>query len=123
MKGGFVGTKERTRMVVELVPVHLLLLFFITSFVVCGDDTSAVRNTISSLCSLNSGTKFGKCCEEYPIESINLSKRESWSCFANDMKMNDRGDLILLFAFFPLFFSFFFIYFYKYQTGIFHQEG
>ena len=94
----FSGTKGRTRTLIEIVPTHLLLLFFIASFVVSGDDTNGVRNTFSCLCSLNSGTQFGKCCEQHPIESIELSQRESWSCYANEMKTNERGDLIFLFV-------------------------
>ena len=97
-KGGFIGTRGRTRTTIQIVPVHLFLLLFIASFVVSGDDTNAVRDTISCLCSLNSGTQFGKCCEQYPIESIAFSKRESWSCYANEMRTNEKDDLILLFV-------------------------
>ena len=33
--------------------------------VVCGDDTQALRDTISSLCSLNKVGKFASCCGSY----------------------------------------------------------
>ena len=33
--------------------------------VVCGDDTQALRDTISSLCSLNKVGKFATCCGSY----------------------------------------------------------
>ena len=97
-KGAFVGTTERTRITHGIVCAHLFVVFIMTSFVVCGDDTNAIRDTLSSLCSLNSVGKFASCCKEYPIGSISFSRRDSWSCYANDMRTNNGGDLLFLFV-------------------------
>ena len=99
-KEAFVGT----RITHGITCVHLFVVFIMTSFVVCGDDTNAIRDTLSSLCSLNSVGQFGSCCKEYPTGSISFSKRDSWSCYANEMRTNDGGDLIFLFVL-PLFYS------------------
>ena len=94
-KGAFVGT----RVTHGISCVYLFVVFIMTSFVVCGDDTNAIRDTLSSLCSLNSVGQFGSCCKEHPTGSISFSRRDSWSCYANDMKTNDEGDLSYLFVF------------------------
>ena len=97
-KGAFVGTAERTRIPHGIVCAHLFVVFIMTSFVVCGDDTNAIRDTLSSLCSLNSVGQFGSCCQEHPTGSILFSRRDSWSCYANEMRTNNGGDLIFLFV-------------------------
>ena len=114
-KGVFVGA----RITHGIACVHLFVVFIMTSFVVCGDDTNAIRDTLSSLCSLNNVGQFGSCCKEHPAGSILISKRDSWSCYANDMRTNDGGDLISLFVF-SLFYSKSIPHFY---TWIFHLEG
>ena len=117
-KGAFVGTTERTRITHGIVCAHLFVVFIMTSFVVCGDDTNAIRDTLSSLCSLNSVGQFGSCCQEHPTGSILFSRRDSWSCYANDMRTNNGGDLIFLFVLSSLYSN----RFHTFYTGIFHPR-
>ena len=50
--------------------------------VVCGDDTQALRDTISSLCSLNKVGKFASCCRSYDNgATITLKSSPARSCF------------------------------------------
>ncbi len=95
-----VGMKWRMRSGSCTVPFCLVFAFFSLSCVVCGDDTHAVRDTFSSLCSINRGSVFSSCCREHPASSIDLRRRESWSCYANELKMNENGDLISMFVLF-----------------------
>ena len=44
---------------------------------VLGDDTQALRDTLSSFCSLNKEGKFGSCCESYDISSVTLASSGS----------------------------------------------
>ena len=102
------GMKWKMRSGFWTVPFCLAFVFFFSlSCVVCGDDTHAVRDTFSSLCSINTGNAFSSCCREHPASSIDLTRLESWSCYANDMKTNENGDLISMFVF-SFFISFFF---------------
>ena len=50
--------------------------------VVCGDDTQALRDTVSSLCSLNKVGEFASCCGIYDNgASITLEDTPARSCF------------------------------------------
>ena len=54
----------------------------LTMTVVSGDDTQALRDTISSLCSLNKVGKFASCCGSYDNgASITLENSTTWNCF------------------------------------------
>ena len=120
-----VGMKWRMRSGSCTVPFCLVFAFFFSlSCVVCGDDTPAVRDTFSSLCSINRGSVFSSCCGEHPASSIDLRRRESWSCYANELKVNENGDLISMFVLFSLL-SFFLSFHHEcfYFLGIFPREG
>jgi len=55
--------------------------------VVCGDDTQALRDTISSLCSLNKVGQFASCCGSYDNgATITLEDSAARSCFISDLK-------------------------------------
>ena len=54
--------------------------------VVSGDDTQALRDTISSLCSLNKVGQFASCCGSYDNgASITLEDSTARSCFIYDL--------------------------------------
>ena len=78
--------------------------------VVSGDDTQALRDTISSLCSLNKVGKFASCCGSYNNgASITLGDSLTWSCFISSLKSTKGSVLTVLFVIcfiFVLFFLF-----------------
>ena len=89
--------------------------------VVEGDDTQALRDTISSLCSLNSVGKFASCCVSYDNgASLTLESSTARSCFIYGLTSTTESVLTSLFVicfFFGLFlfddchsFSSFFIF-------------
>ena len=63
------------------VPVIMIVLMLAVVVSVLGDDTQALQDTLSSLCSLNKKGKFGSCCENYDISSVTLASSETWDCF------------------------------------------
>ena len=55
--------------------------------VVSGDDTQALRDTISSLCSLNKVGQFASCCGSYDNgASITLESSPARNCFFANLK-------------------------------------
>ena len=79
--------------------------------VVCGDDTQALRDTISSLCSLNKVGKFASCCGSYDNgASITLEDSTARECFTSDLTSTSGYVLTYLFVIcFTLCCSFFLI--------------
>ena len=60
----------------------LFLVIVLMMIVVSGDDTQALRDTISSLCSLNSVGQFASCCVSYDNgASLTLASSTARSCF------------------------------------------
>ena len=90
--------------------------------VVCGDDTQALRDTISSLCSLNKVGQFASCCVSYDNgATITLEDSPARDCFIYDLKsttgsvLNSLFVICFIFVLFLLFddchcFSSFFIF-------------
>ena len=82
--------------------------------VVSGDDTQALRDTISSLCSLNKVGQFASCCGSYDNgASITLVKNTVTSCFFDSFKATGSvltGLFVICFIF-VLFLLMFFILF------------
>ena len=80
----------------------LLVSLVLTStfLCVCGDDTQALRNTLSSLCSINSGGEFGSCCKTHDAGSVNIKDKNTWDCFARDIESSDDLNVISLFVLF-----------------------
>ena len=60
----------------------IMEVIVLMTIVVEGDDTQALRNTISSLCSLNSVGQFASCCVSYDNgASLTLASSTARSCF------------------------------------------
>ena len=78
--------------------------------VVEGDDTQALRDTISSLCSLNSVGKFASCCVSYNNgASLTLASSTARACFIEGLGSTTGSFLTSLFVicfFFVLFLLF-----------------
>ena len=67
--------------------------------VVEGDDTKALRDTISSLCSLNSVGKFASCCVSYDNgASLTLASSAARDCFIFGLGTTPGSVLISLFV-------------------------
>ena len=67
--------------------------------VVSGDDTQALRDTISSLCSLNSVGKFASCCVSYDNgASLTLASSTARSCFIYGLGSTTGSVLTSLFV-------------------------
>ena len=64
-----------------------------------GDDTQALRNTISSLCSLNSVGEFASCCASYDNgASLTLEDSTVRSCFIASLGSTTESVLTSLFV-------------------------
>ena len=67
--------------------------------VVEGDDTQALRDTISSLCSLNSVGKFASCCVSYDNgASLTLASSTARACFLSGLASTTGSVLTYLFV-------------------------
>ena len=67
--------------------------------VVSGDDTQALRDTISSLCSLNKVGQFASCCGSYENgSSITLEDSAARSCFIYYLESTTGSVLTSLFV-------------------------
>ena len=67
--------------------------------VVSGDDTQALRDTISSLCSLNSVGKFASCCVSYDNgASLTLKYSTARACFIYNLTSTTGSVLTSLFV-------------------------
>ena len=67
--------------------------------VVCGDDTQALRDTISSLCSLNKVGQFSNCCKTYKNGvDITLESSKARSCFIYGLASTTGSVLTSLFV-------------------------
>ena len=67
--------------------------------VVSGDDTQALRDTISSLCSLNNKNYFASCCGSYDNgASITLEDSPARSCFIDNLGSATGSVLTSLFV-------------------------
>ena len=67
--------------------------------VVEGDDTQALRDTISSLCSLNSVGQFASCCVSYDNgASLTLENSAARVCFITTLESTTGSVLTYLFV-------------------------
>ena len=67
--------------------------------VVSGDDTQALRDTISSLCSLNKVGQFASCCGSYDNgASITLASSTARNCFISELGSTTGSVLTSLFV-------------------------
>ena len=63
----------------------IMMPLLVVSMCVLGDDTQPLRDTLSSLCSLNKEGEFGSCCERYDISSVTLSYSTARDCFISSL--------------------------------------
>ena len=67
--------------------------------VVCGDDTQALRDTISSLCSLNKVGRFASCCGSYDNGAfITLEDSTARTCFIHGLTSTTGSVVTSLFV-------------------------
>ena len=66
--------------------------------VVSADDTQALRDTVSSLCSLNNAGEFHSCCLSYDINSLSLASSPARGCFISGLSSGTGSVLTGLFV-------------------------
>ena len=101
-----------------------LFVIVLMMIVVEGDDTQALRHTISSLCSLNSVGWFASCCASHNnCTSITLASSTARNCFISVLSSTTGSVLTSLFVicFSFLCFSFSNLYFHSNTILISHQ--
>ena len=77
----------------------LFLVIVLMMIVVEGDDTQALRHTISSLCSLNSVGQFASCCLSYDNgASLTLASSTARTCFIDNLASTAGSVLTFLFV-------------------------
>ena len=77
----------------------LFLVIVLMMIIVEGDDTQALRDTISSLCSLNSVGEFASCCVSYDNgASLTLASSTARGCFISGLTLTSGSVLTSLFV-------------------------
>jgi len=69
--------------------------------VVSGDDTQALRNTISSLCSLNTQGDYAQLCNNHDINDIEIDDHNTWNGFFSGLAYTpdlDVTELVISYA-------------------------
>ena len=94
----FVGHKYLPFITSTKVPVIMIVLMLGVVVSVLGDDTQALRDTLSSLCSLNKEGQFGSCCASYDISSVTLAYSSVRNCFVSSLS-STSGSVTYLFVF------------------------
>ena len=85
----FAGTNS------SLIMIIIMMTLVVVSMCVLGDDTQALQDTLSSLCSLNKEGQFGSCCESYDISSVTLASSPARNCFISSLS-STSGTIIKL---------------------------
>ena len=93
-----VGPKYLPFITSTKVPVIMIMLMLGVVVSVLGDDTQALRDTLSSLCSLNQEGQFGSCCRSYDISSVTLAPSPARNCFISSLS-STSGSVTYLFVF------------------------
>ena len=75
----------------------IMMTLLVVSTCVLGDDTQALRDTLSSLCSLNKEGQFGSCCESYDISSVTFDSSPARDCFISSL-YSKSGLILSLFV-------------------------
>ena len=92
--------------------------------VVEGDDTQALRDTISSLCSLNRVGQFASCCVSYDNgASLTLEFGPVRNCFIPYLESTAESDLTYLFVICFIFVLFLLFYDCHSFSSFFHFQG
>ena len=95
----FVGHKYLPFITSTKVPVIMIVLMLAVVVNVLGDDTQALQDTLSSLCSLNKEGQFGSCCVNYGISSVTLASSPARDCFIYNISSTSGPILTSLFVF------------------------
>ena len=77
-----------------IVGVIVLMMVIVVS----ADDTQALRDTVSSLCSLNKAGQFHSCCLKHDINSLSLASSPARVCFINGLSSSGGSVLTSLFV-------------------------
>ena len=94
----FLGHKYLPFITNTKVPVIMMMLMLAVVMSVLGDDTQALRDTLSSLCSLNKKGQFCSCCGSYDISSVTLDSSGVRDCFITSLS-STSGSITGLFVF------------------------
>ena len=94
----FVGHKYLPFITSTKVPVIMIVVMLAVGVNVLGDDTQALQDTLSSLCSLNKEGQFGSCCENYDISSVTLASSAARDCYISGLSYTS-GSITSLFVF------------------------
>ena len=90
---------HRTFYISLMLSTPVIMGVIVLIIVVSGDDTQALRDTISSLCSLNKVGEFASCCVSYNNgASITLASSPARSCFIYGLTSITGSVLISLFV-------------------------
>ena len=91
---------HRTFYISLMMPTLMIMGVIVLMMVVVeGDDTQALRDTISSLCSLNSVGKFASCCVSYDNGAfLTLESSTTRACFIYSLKSTTGSVLTSLFV-------------------------
>ena len=83
-----------------MMPILMIMgVIVLMMIVVEGDDTQALRDTISSLCSLNSVGQFASCCASYDNgASLTLASSTARACFISSLGSTPGSILYYLFV-------------------------
>ena len=80
------------------IPMIVGVIVLMMVIVVSADDTQALRDTVSSLCSLNKAGEFHSCCLNYDINSLSLASSSVRGCFISGLTISSGSVLTSLFV-------------------------
>ena len=80
------------------IPMIVGVIVLMMVIVVSADDTQALRDTVSSLCSLNKAGEFHSCCLSYDINSLSLASSPARGCFISSLSSSAESVLTYLFV-------------------------
>ena len=96
----YIQPTHRTFYISLMLSILMIMgVIVLMMIVVCGDDTQALRHTISSLCSLNKVGKFASCCVSYDNGvSVTLKSSSARNCFIASLASTTGSVLTKLFV-------------------------
>ena len=80
------------------IPMIVGVIVLMMVIVVSADDTQALRDTLSNLCSLNKAGEFHSCCLSYDINSLSLASSPARECFIYNLTSSSGSVLTSLFV-------------------------
>ena len=97
-KNDYGGTRGRHLPFQTNIKFVLMMVMIVTVVNVLGDDTRALQDTLSSLCSLNNNVGFGSCCRSYDINSVTLASSSTWNCFISSLSFTSESIINFMFV-------------------------